>query len=352
MKILISGYYGFGNAGDELILECVICEIKNRIAGAEITVLSANPAKTADLHRVKSVNRWSPRKVIGCTAATDILVSGGGGLFQDKTGTLSLFYYLSIILLAKLLGKKVFIFAAGVSELKKFNRAVTLWVLKMADFITLRNEESVTAIAGKADAVLPQLEVTADPVFLKNVNVKKLSASNPAIGMILRAPRVNRPLETEIYAKFADAVCQRFSAQIVFIPFHETLDHPYTLAVMNSMRSVSRIVVWNKPSEIYDIFSELDMVISQRLHGLILASLYGIPLIGISQDTKIMRFLKELKQKNFSRVTEENLYSVLAIINDLWEWREDFRKNSLSILPALRKRAMRNTELFVEIAGE
>lgn len=351
MKILISGYYGFGNAGDELILESVICDIRNRIPGADITVLSADPQKTAGLHRVRSVNRWSLLKVAGAAAATDILISGGGGLFQDKTGTPSLFYYLSLILLAKLLGKKVFIFAAGISELKRFNRAVTLWVLKMADFITLRNAESLDAVTGGAQEQIPQLEITSDPVFLKSVRVKKLASSSPAIGMILRTPRTGRQEQVELYAKFADAVCQRFSAQMIFIPFHESLDYSFTLSVMNSMRSVSRVVVWDTPQEIYEIFSELDMVISQRLHGLILAALYGIPLIGISEDAKITRFLTEMKQKNFSRITEDNLYSVLAIINDLWEWREDFRKNALSILPTLRKRSARNGELFAEIAG-
>jgi polysaccharide pyruvyl transferase CsaB len=282
-------------------------------------------------------------------ANSDILVSGGGGLYQDGTGNLSLYYYLCLILLAKLFGKKVFVFAAGVSEIKSINRSLTRKVLGMADFVTLRNEDSIEVLnrPGKK-AVLSRYEITTDPVFSKNVQIKNLAVSKPAFGFILRPPKTNAAREEEVYAKLADAVQQRFSARIIFIPFQRTQDYDYTLRIMNSMRGVANIVSWNKPGELYNIFSELDMVLSQRLHGLILAALYGIPLIGVSQDSKLIRFLHQFKQKNFDRITDENLYSVLAIINDMWEWREDFRRNSMDILPSLRKKAQRNLELLVE----
>ena len=59
-----------------------------------------------------------------------------------------------------------------------------------------------------------------------------------------------------------------------------------------------------------------------------LALLYGVPLIGISDDAKIDRFLKELGQKNISHMTEENYYSVLAVILDMWEMARGIQKNS------------------------
>jgi polysaccharide pyruvyl transferase WcaK-like protein len=233
--------------------------------------------------------------------------------------------------------------------MKPVNRALTRKILGMADFITLRNEDSLTVLAGPGKEIdASKYEVTADPVFSKNIQIKNLAASKPAIGFILRPPKDNTRREEEIYAKLADAAQQRFSAKIIFIPFQRDLDHGYSLRIMNSMRGISSIVSWNKPAELYDIFSELDMVISQRLHWLILAALCGIPLIGISRDSKLTRFLNQFKQKNFSRITDDNLYSVLAIINDMWEWREDFRHNSMNILPALRQKALRNLELLAE----
>lgn len=41
-KILLSGYYGYNNAGDEAILKSIIANIKKIDKNADITVLSDN----------------------------------------------------------------------------------------------------------------------------------------------------------------------------------------------------------------------------------------------------------------------------------------------------------------------
>ena len=51
-KILISGYYGFDNFGDEAILGVLI----NHLRGNDTTVLSSNPEKTGRTHNVNSLN--------------------------------------------------------------------------------------------------------------------------------------------------------------------------------------------------------------------------------------------------------------------------------------------------------
>ena len=47
MKIVISGYYGFDNSGDDALLMSIIDNLKKNDEKAEITVLSKNPQKTA-----------------------------------------------------------------------------------------------------------------------------------------------------------------------------------------------------------------------------------------------------------------------------------------------------------------
>ena len=55
MKLLLSGYYGFGNIGDEAILAGILTSLKDR---HEITVLSNDPRSTSYLHKVKAVHRY------------------------------------------------------------------------------------------------------------------------------------------------------------------------------------------------------------------------------------------------------------------------------------------------------
>jgi polysaccharide pyruvyl transferase WcaK-like protein len=46
LRVLISGYFGFDNAGDEAVLEASVRWLQKLIPGIEIAVLSASPAHT------------------------------------------------------------------------------------------------------------------------------------------------------------------------------------------------------------------------------------------------------------------------------------------------------------------
>jgi polysaccharide pyruvyl transferase CsaB len=343
MKILISGYYGFGNAGDELILETIVSELSTLKKDIEFTVLSFNPKETEKAHKLRAVNRWNCIKVIREIIRCDVLISGGGGLFQDITGSLGLHYYLLIILIAKLFGKQVYVYGAGVNELKLINRIIAAKILSYVDGITVREADSFSLLV-KWGIPKEKIRVTADPVMLKNVKTEKHVKNNPTVVFILRPPLKGK-WRVELYAKLVDAVFQRLKADLVFLPFHPQNDMEFSIQVMRKMKAKSSLVQWKHFDDIYNTIDKADLVISQRLHGLILAVLYGIPLIGISDNEKIDRFLKELGQKNISLINEENYYSVLAVIFDMWEWRDEFRKNAIKILPDFKIRSKKNSEL-------
>lgn len=344
MKILISGYYGFDNAGDELILESIISSLREQGHEHAITVHSASPSKTASIYKVHAVNRWNYLHIILSILSCDVLVSGGGGLFQDRTGNATLYYYLAVLFLAKIFGKKVFIYAVGINELKKHNSFFAARVLGLADKITVREPFS-RELLKKWKCKASDIEITADPVLKANVKYRPLKTEHPKVAIVLRPPHKGQ-LSVSTFAKIADSLSHLISAKIIFIPFHMQKDLPFTLSVMNSMQSAARLVKWNNAHELYGIFSDVDMVISQRLHALILAALYEIPLVGISDDPKIARFLNELGQKNISLRGEANPYSLLAVIADAWEWRDEFRKNVSSILPSFRLRSKMTSGLL------
>ena len=108
-RILISGYYGFNNAGDEAILRLMIDNLRARCPEAGLTILSHNPEDTARRYGVRSVNRMNPFLILREILHCDLLISGGGSLLQDATSQRSLLYYLSILNLAQALHKKTFI---------------------------------------------------------------------------------------------------------------------------------------------------------------------------------------------------------------------------------------------------
>ena len=113
VNILISGYYGFDNIGDESILRTLVSSLREHIPDCSLTVLSHNPASTREKYGVEAVDRMSPVAILRAVKKCDMLISGGGSLLQDVTSSKSLHYYLSIIRCAEFFHKKVFSYSQG-----------------------------------------------------------------------------------------------------------------------------------------------------------------------------------------------------------------------------------------------
>ena len=164
-KILISGYYGFGNAGDEALLSSILQALLELEPRAEITVISGNPVETMSTHKVKAIGRFDMWKIYQAVYSCDMLISGGGSLLQDVTSARSLYYYLSIIALANTLGKRVMIYAQGIGPLRKSLVRVTVGhVLNQVSMITVRDHASKEELLSLGIDNAP-ITVTADAVL-------------------------------------------------------------------------------------------------------------------------------------------------------------------------------------------
>ncbi len=118
-SIVLAGYYGFGNAGDELILYSLIRRFRRNNPTLSITVLSQSPLDTERIFDVHAVNRWRPWTWISALFSASHFVLGGGGLLQESTGPWNHFYYLSLVILAKLFGCSTEVIALGVDPISK-----------------------------------------------------------------------------------------------------------------------------------------------------------------------------------------------------------------------------------------
>ena len=83
MRVLISGYYGFHNIGDEAILKSIITALRQEKPDIEITVLSNDVEHTKNTYNVDAINRWNIAKIYLELLKSDGLISGGGSLLQE-----------------------------------------------------------------------------------------------------------------------------------------------------------------------------------------------------------------------------------------------------------------------------
>ena len=143
-NVLISGYYGFNNTGDEAMIETMSMLLARRDYG--LIVLSSNPERTKELYNVQAYDRYKFKEIIKAIKKSDVVVSGGGTLFQDITSKKSIWYYLGIVKLAQFLGKKVCIAYQGIGPLStKLYRRMTRKTLnkKSVKLVALRDEHAI-----------------------------------------------------------------------------------------------------------------------------------------------------------------------------------------------------------------
>ncbi|CAH1193132.1 hypothetical protein PAECIP111893_00390 [Paenibacillus plantiphilus] len=100
-RVVISGYYGYRNSGDEAVLKSILFALQEEGARQGIAivpvVLSIDPAWTSQMYGVESVHRMRLGEVIRAIRGSDGLISGGGSLLQDATGVKTIPYYTGVM---------------------------------------------------------------------------------------------------------------------------------------------------------------------------------------------------------------------------------------------------------------
>ena len=307
-KICISGYYGFDNFGDETILKVLVENLKNFDCNPEITVFSSNPNKTATDLNVKSVRSFDILGVIKSLIKSDCLISGGGSLLQDVTSKKSLIYYLGVLFLAQLFGKKTIIFAQGIGPIKdKKLEKLTASILKRAKLITVRDDNSLN--------LLNSYEINAikcnDPVW--NINVEQ-KANIGKIGVQLRSFST---LTDEFILELAKAINQQYSEkEIVILSLQNHLD----LTPCNKLKeellkinpNINTKVIENTSNDkVIDDISNLETLIAMRFHACLIGIKAGVKVIPINYDIKVETLAKEFGLKAISLENIENIKTAI-----------------------------------------
>ena len=86
MRLVISGYFGFGNTGDEAILAGTLATLRELEPALEVTVASGDPAATEKAHGVRAVPRAGFARLLRELRAADGLLSGGGAASNQGRG--------------------------------------------------------------------------------------------------------------------------------------------------------------------------------------------------------------------------------------------------------------------------
>ncbi|HPZ43176.1 MAG TPA: polysaccharide pyruvyl transferase CsaB [Bacillota bacterium] len=361
-KVVISGYYGFYNSGDEAMLYAMLQALRKTVPDLDITVLSKDPVFTAREFGVHSISRFNIRQVYQELRKADLLVSGGGGLLQDATGSKSIVYYLGVVAMARFLGKPVFFYAQGIGPVRtRLGRFLIRLVANRVDMVTVRDPDSRDELVSLG-VKRPPVYVTADPVLgldpalLDPSKGREILASlglkgGPVAGISVR-PWKGLNGYKRVLARVADDLVAK-GWRVLLVPMHRPVDADSCREVADLMREKAYLL--NNYTGFMDLLSvaaNLDLAIGMRLHFLIFGALFGVPLIGIPYDPKVNRFLQSVGQppglhvetlsyEELSLRIEEVLADRAAISAGLSEkvgrLREEALKNAVQVGELFRK---------------
>lgn len=325
-RILISGYYGFNNAGDDVVLYGIISSLKREQPNISLAVLSNQPDRTAELFGIEAYDRWSFGTIVRELMRSDMLVMGGGTLMQDVTSPRSVLYYLGIVTIAKLLGKPVVFYAQGFGPiLKPLSRSMIKRVVNRVDVITVRDYESGEDFKS-CGVVKAPIHITADPALtispedisdergLELLRGKFADPAKPLVAISVRNWKQEQAFK-KVIARAADWFLLR-GWNVLFLPMHVPSDLAPSREIMDQMQQPGARLL-DEPVTFHDIMSVLkqcDYVVGMRLHSLILACMLRTPFIGISYDPKIDRFVERAGMPNAGHITKLAENSLLALL--------------------------------------
>lgn len=362
-KLVLSGYYGFRNSGDEAVLKSILTALAEagKVEGVRIEpiILSARPEETRDMYGVEAVHRMNFSEVRRAIASSNGLISGGGSLLQDVTGWKTIPYYLAIAKLAQWSGKPVFIYSQGIGPIRRtVFRPLIRHVFERAAYISVRDSESAELLEqiGLEPALV---EIVPDPVMgltaSDKVDVSSDLALNdsdrPIIGISVRFWNADRS-ELDRLAEALRLFCRGRRLHLRFLPFHHPADEEASHYVADRLGdvgdcTVSHAAAHSDPRQMMSEVGRCTLLIGMRLHSLIYAASQVVPMLGISYDPKVDQFLHQLHMRASGSTEHLDPATFASEAAALLEHQERWRAEKRSLIDELKRQSMRPAQQIV-----
>lgn len=289
-RVLLCGYYGEHNLGDDALLEVLLRQLPPGwlpliTAHDQRQVCQRFQAAWPDL---QTVDRRSPRAVLGALAGCQALVLGGGSLLQDATSFRSLLYYAALILVARRRGLPVLLWGQGLGPLRRRrSRALARLLLAVVSGISWRDAASARLAAGWGIAAAQG----SDPVW--GLQPQDWQGRGGPIVVCWRPVSQLDDHGWRLLLSALERLAECSDRPVHWLPFHQEQDSGLLDDLQRrgligeALRQRSVLVQASTPEQAMDQFRVASLVVAMRLHGLILAALAGSPCAALSYDPKV-----------------------------------------------------------------
>jgi polysaccharide pyruvyl transferase CsaB len=357
-KIIVQGYYGALNTGDDLILEAISRNIVKKYPNSFIMVAGFNRKNITLKQGFYSLPRTDVFRMERVIKEADLLIYGGGGLLNDYTfnnsaGIADFFDGFThgltgmgiIPTMANIHEVPTMYFALGVGplenpEAKKFAK----FLVNQMSVVTVRDEYSKNLLES-IEGINKKIIQTSDPTYVLDYPDSSLAKqyldnhgiNGEVVTVSLRDWKDSPDNFENNIAVLLDKIIEKYNYNVIFLPYQfgkgKSDDNKIHARVQELMKNKENTFIYEHQGN-YDEFLSLisisDMVISMRLHGSILANNYGVPSIGFNYDDKVLAHYQNLNIENFLLSLDFNVEGALLKA-------EEIRRNRKEIVQRINK---------------
>ena len=298
-RVVLCGYYGYENMGDNALLRASIVRAKAKFSNCEIVALTKSGRQDSEVFGVRCVRRMAPVALVRELWRADRLVLGGGTLLQDRTSLRSLVYYALVCHIAALGGGTIELWGNGLSETdNRISKRLILSVLERAEYIGLRDMRSVT------EALRIISPRCADRLYLESdLAARQASATEGRISFLKErlgiscgkyaVAAIKGGAERGV-VKILEGVLFSLSGEGIRPIILPMLPREDTAVCRQVAERVGGVVAEGLcESDAVGLMRDAEVVCGMRLHALVFASAAGVPFAGFSTDPKIECFCRE-----------------------------------------------------------
>ena len=360
-RFLLSGYYGFGNLGDEALLQVIVERLRARWPGCAIDVLSADPEQTASAYGVEATPRMDFGRVRGAIERADVVLSGGGGLLQNVTSLRSLLYYGGVIRSAVRAGKRTMVFAQSIGPLDFWGRAIVRNCCRGLAAATVRDERSRAELQGLVASV--RVERTADPVFLfepgdepLDLAAEGLAGDDAPLVVVSVRKWQGADATAAALAHAVDRLAALHGARIAFLPLGGPPDAEVATAVIRRCASAPVLLPDYPLPQAAQVIARAALVVGMRLHALIIAARLGVPFVALPYDPKVASLCEDLDYPIGPLFVPGRPMppadELDRRLDDAWARRGELAVHLQSVRPQIARLAERNFDVVDELVTQ
>jgi len=296
-RIVIAGWAGAGNTGDELLTSWAVSEVRS--AGGEPIVLSVDPADTERRHAAKSAKAMSLAAVRTILRA-DGLIVGPGGTLQDSTSIWSLPAHCARPLMARLSRIPVVGAGLGVGPVTRHGSSYLLrMALGGAARVVVRDSPSVDLLrrSNVFAECAPDAMFAAAPGLVDASSVVRdrivVSLRKTEIRGTVRTNRSNEVTpDLDAWSESLAGLRTHLGVPIRFVSFDPGRDHQLheRLAEMIADCELVQVDNLSAPAEI----ARATVTVTARYHAAVLSASLRRPVVVLDQGSKLPALVSQV----------------------------------------------------------